>query len=223
MKKENYQKKSPDENAARFADFEQLKIAADRENEVNLTSSHSPMEKSIRDGKKEFDAAKLVAENFLLNFSAEEKNQLKKRLEELEDALLRARADYDNYRKRMDRERQESAELACESLIGELLPVLDNFERGIRAAEDPSCEHLVRGFSLIFDQLRQLLTARKVMPIGKVGEAFNPHQEDALSMVFHGEIPEGFIVEVIRPGYILGKKLLRPASVIVSKGKEIAQ
>lgn len=151
--------------------------------------------------------------------SIKEVEKLQHKLDELKEDLLRAHADYDNYKRRVLREKESARAEACESILGELLPIIDNFELGLKAAQDPQHADMLKGFSLILDQIKNLLTARGVTTIGKVGEAFDPHQEDALSMIPSEEIPEGHVIEVIRLGYALDKKLLRPAMVIVSSGK----
>jgi molecular chaperone GrpE len=148
----------------------------------------------------------------------EELRQSRERIAELEDLLLRARADFENYRKRMARDYEERMQLANEALIGDLLPILDNFTLGLKAAKQSGNREIVYGFELIWNQLQQLFATQGVVAVGTVGEAFNSHSADAITMVASEDIPEGHIVEVIRPGYFLGKKLLRPAAVSVSRG-----
>ncbi|MDR0678780.1 MAG: nucleotide exchange factor GrpE [Puniceicoccales bacterium] len=142
---------------------------------------------------------------------------LRARVAELEESLLRARADQDNWRKRMEREREELVERACGSLVEELLPVLDHFQLGLKAAEDAD-QKVVRGFTMIFDQLWQLLARRGVEALGTVGEAFDPHWAEAIASVPSAEMARDHVLQIIRKGYRLGRRLLRPASVIVSEG-----
>jgi molecular chaperone GrpE len=143
-----------------------------------------------------------------------------KRVVELEGQLLRARADFENYRRRVARDHAENMQLACESLIRDLLPILDNFSLGLKAAEGSGNQEIVQGFDLIWQQLQRLLDARGLSPIGTAGEVFNSNVADALTLVPSADIPEGHVVDVIRVGYFLGKKLLRPAAVTVSSGPQ---
>lgn len=143
---------------------------------------------------------------------------LRSEIAELRDALLRARADHDNYRKRVERERTESAGRGCEELLVEILPILDNFELGLRTAPKDVGASVLGGFSMIFEQLRKLLQSRGVVAIGVAGELFDPHCEEAIAMVPHDSIAGDHVVDVVRRGYRWESRLLRPATVIVSRG-----
>ncbi|MDR0727425.1 MAG: nucleotide exchange factor GrpE [Puniceicoccales bacterium] len=148
-------------------------------------------------------------------------NQLaisQERMAELEDQLLHVRADFENYRKRVARDHADSMQSACESLIRDLLPILDNFSFGLKAAEQSGNREIVQGFDLIWQQLQQLLGARGLSPVGTAGKVFDCNVADALTLVPSADVPEGYVVDVIRVGYFLGKKLLRPAAVTVSSG-----
>jgi molecular chaperone GrpE len=133
------------------------------------------------------------------------------------DLLLRTRAEFDNYRKRIDRERQEMADAAASDLLRELLPLIDNMERALAADIGEGVESLHRGVELIHRQMLDLLRKRGIRPIAAVGADFDPHIHQA---VVHEEVPgrrEGEVVEELRRGYMLGDKLLRPALVKVAK------
>jgi molecular chaperone GrpE len=145
------------------------------------------------------------------------------RVAELEDQLLRARADFENYRRRVARDQAENAQLACESLIRDLLPILDNFSLGLKAAEQSGNQEIMQGFDLIWRQLQQLLGAHGLTPVGAAGELFDANIADALTLVPSANIPEGHVVNIIRVGYFLGKKLLRPAAVTVSSGSPVVK
>jgi molecular chaperone GrpE len=142
------------------------------------------------------------------------------RIAELEDALLRSRADHDNYRKRMERERVEWAADARAELLAELLTVADHLELGLDAAKDPAFGHLVGGFTLVLERLRALFAANGVESVGAAGEPFDPRWEEALATVADDSVPEDRVVTVVRRGYRLGSRLLRPALVTVSRGPE---
>lgn len=163
-------------------------------------------------------AEDVVAANVAIS---ETENRLRERIADLEDALLRARADLENYRKRMERERQTLVECACESLLTDLLPVLDNFEFGLNAASGGAKDgNLLSGFSMIYEQLQRILLAQGVEAVGNLGDRFDPHCAEAVGTTYHDSIPADHIVYVARRGYHWSgaKRLLRPAAVIVSNG-----
>lgn len=142
---------------------------------------------------------------------------LTKERDELYDRLLRATAEFDNYRKRIERERRETAERVTASVLEEVLPVVDDFERALRADTGTSAETLRAGLEIIHKQFQDMLTRRGVTPIAAVGEDFDPHVHQAVA---YDESPghrDGEIVEEMRRGYKLGDRLLRPAMVRVAK------
>lgn len=151
----------------------------------------------------------------------EEMNHLEEQVAALEEALLRSRADYDNYRKRVAREQADLVKHAEDRFLSALFPIMDNFELGFQSIGDGELPETVRGFRLIFDQLNRLFAERHVHSFGAAGEAFDPHRHDALSTVNDEAIEDGHIVQVVRRGYEREGRLLRAASVIVSKGKKI--
>ncbi|MCX8064865.1 MAG: nucleotide exchange factor GrpE [Candidatus Hydrogenedentes bacterium] len=145
--------------------------------------------------------------------SLEEKT---KEAEELRDKWLRVCAEFDNYRKRVQKEIREVRELATEALIKDLLPVLDNFERALQHAPDPE-DPFVEGVRMIFNQLNEVLKERGVVSIEAGGQMFDPNVHDALAQV-ESALPEGTVVQVYERGYRMGNHLLRPAKVVVSRG-----
>jgi molecular chaperone GrpE len=171
--------------------------------------------------KRDSFASKCVddGEVFTQSAAAMELDGLRRRVKDLEEMLMRARADHDNYRKRMERERSEMAEFACASLLEDLLPVIDNFELGMKAARDGGEGHVVSGFSMILEQLNQLLAKRGVTAVANVGEPFNPETEEAVAFIANGDVPRDHVIQVIRRGYRIGDRLLRPATVVVSSGE----
>jgi molecular chaperone GrpE len=141
--------------------------------------------------------------------------------DELKDRLLRITAEFDNYRKRVDRERRELAEFAAADLIRELLPVIDDLERALAAAPDaaadtPAVERYRSGVELIHRQLLDLLRKRNVIPIEAEGADFDPHVHQAVAREASADHREGEILEELRRGYKLGDRLLRPAMVKVA-------
>jgi len=143
-------------------------------------------------------------------------------LEELREANLLARADFDNYRKRAARERLEVADKARGDLVERLLPVLDNLERACDAAseDDRSCAWY-EGLSMVREQFLQVLRDEGGEPIRAGGEAFDPDRHEAVSTTPDPEAPEGVIVHELRRGYTLRDRVVRPSQVVTSSGPAV--
>jgi molecular chaperone GrpE len=140
--------------------------------------------------------------------------------DEYYDKLLRVSADYDNYRKRMARERQDIVKFANESLITRLLPVLDNFEAALNIANsnnNTSVESLKTGVMMIYNQLKNILAEVGLEEINAVNKPFDPLIHEAVSEQETTDVPPGHVVAQIRKGYKLNSRLIRPATVIVAK------
>lgn len=142
-------------------------------------------------------------------------------LQRFQDLALRSQADFDNYRKRMVREKEEAMRYANASLIERLLPVLDSFELGLQAArKGGDASSIVLGFEMVEKQLQDFLSDQKVEPIQAVGQEFDPNLHEAVSQQHDDQVEEGRVVHQLRKGFKLRDRLLRPATVIVSKGPE---
>jgi molecular chaperone GrpE len=145
------------------------------------------------------------------------------RIEELEqerddylDQLKRLAADFDNYRKRAARDQQSLVGRAHERLVKELLPVLDDLERALQAAEEHEEAKLEEGVELVARQLRDALRREGLVEIETDGR-FDPHIHEAL-LSQPSEHDEGAVIDVVQKGYRLGDRVLRPARVVVSQG-----
>jgi len=137
--------------------------------------------------------------------------------DELRDRLLRKGAEFDNFRKRVERERKEFAEWAAADLVGEVLAVVDDFERALAVAAPPEAQAYRAGVELIHRQLLDVLKKRGVTAVETVGQAFDPHLHQAVAYDESPGVPDGQIVDELRRGYRLGERLLRPALVRVAK------
>jgi len=143
--------------------------------------------------------------------------QLKARVAELEDSLLRQRAEFENYRKQLDREKEEFMRCANERLIIELLEVADNFERALPLLRKKDAEG-AQGMEMIYAQLMKTLERFGVRPVEAAGKKFDPyHHEAFLQQETDG--PDGVVLEELQKGYRLNDKVIRHAKVKVSKGK----
>ena len=142
--------------------------------------------------------------------------QLKKQRDDYYDRLLRKTAEFDNYRKRIDRERLQVSEAAAADLVKELLPLVDDLERALRAEGDDNA--IRKGVELIHKQLLEILRRRGVRPIEALGADFDPHYHMAVAHEHAEDKREGEVIEEFGRGYMLGDRLLRPAMVKVAKG-----
>ena len=136
------------------------------------------------------------------------------------ERLLRTTADFDNFKKRAARERQEAIKFANESLIQKIVPVLDNFEMALAAAQSSSTDglkSLSEGVAMIHSQLRQALADSGLEEITATGQVFDPNLHEAVSQQESSEVAEGHVLQQLRKGYKLRERLIRPATVIVAK------
>lgn len=134
-----------------------------------------------------------------------------------DEPFLRLRADYDNLRKRIDRERQEYELHANSSLVGRLLPILDNFERALAVGRESDGDSaLLEGCVMIYKQLIDELRRQGLKPVEACGEPFDPEVHDAVATDGESEEPANTVVEELRRGYLFRNRLLRPAMVKVS-------
>ena len=136
----------------------------------------------------------------------------------LEEEYLRALADFDNLRKRTQRDSEVSRRYALEALVLDLLPVLDNFDRAVQTAGDgASAESLKKGMDLIRRQLCEALSKHGVSEYSCVGSQFDPRRAEAISFIHTDEQKPGTVVNEVCKGYSCGERVLRPARVVVAK------
>lgn len=137
----------------------------------------------------------------------------------LKDRLLRMQADFDNFRKRTIRDREDMTRRAAEKILKELLPAVDHFELGIQAARKNHVKHsVVDGFEGILKQFQGILDKAGVTPIETRGQVFDPHSHECVAQIPSEEHPENTVIEETRKGYRLGTYVLRASQVIVSSG-----
>jgi molecular chaperone GrpE len=151
-----------------------------------------------------------------------EYEQLKAERDQLVDRVARLQAEFENARKRAEREKAEYRDYAAASIVEQFLPVLDNFELALKATG--STEQLRSGVELIVKQMEEVLRQMNVTAIPAVGEQFNPHHHEALGSVEREDLPDQHVAEEIRRGYKIREKLLRPAMVrVVSNPKQTVE
>ena len=141
---------------------------------------------------------------------------------ELNERIVRLTADFDNFRKRAQREKDEARQFANQGLLEKLLPVLDNFEMALTAVKDadPSVRD---GVQMILDQLLGVLKESGVEPVDAMGQPFDPNLHEALSQEETTEVEEGTVVQQVQRGYKLNDRLVRPARVVVAKAPGAAE
>ncbi len=138
------------------------------------------------------------------------------------DRQARMQAEFDNARKRAERERQDYKEYATGSVVEQFLPVLDNFELALKSAG--TAEQLRSGVELIVKQMEEILRGLQVHPVATVGEEFDPRHHEAMGSVEREDLPDQHVAEEVRRGYRLREKLLRPALVrVVSNPKQTSE
>jgi molecular chaperone GrpE len=143
----------------------------------------------------------------------------KKAAEGYLERLMRLQAEFENYRKRMDREKEDNVRYASENIVRALVDVYENLERAVDAGEkSPGSGDLLQGIRMTLDQLKEVLAAEGLEPIEAVGKPFDPDYHEAVSRAPSKE-PENLVVKEYMRGYLLNSKVIRPAKVEVSTGE----
>jgi molecular chaperone GrpE len=145
-------------------------------------------------------------------------SELQRQRDEYYDLLLRKSAEFDNYRKRTERDRQSLTDAVAASIIEELLPLMDDLDRALKAEVGADADAYRRGVELIHKQLSEILRKRGVRAIEAVGADFDPYYHQAVSYEPAEGRRDGEVIEEFRRGYMLGDRLLRPSMVKVAKG-----
>ncbi len=155
-----------------------------------------------------------------------ETTDLQAELEQTRERMLRMAADADNYKKRMEREKEKMVKYAGENILRELLPTVDNLERALEQAKtetkdaDSKLASMLEGIELTYKGLLSVLEKFEVTPIESVGREFNPDEMDALTMEASDEVPANHVISEFAKGYRFKDRVLRHAQVVVSSGKD---
>ena len=147
----------------------------------------------------------------------EEIKKKEKHIEQLQERLVRIQADFENFKKRINRDKEEMVLFSNENLILSVLPIIDNFERAIShaaATRDPQA--MIDGVQLILKQLHDTLAANGVRKIDATTQVFDPKYHEAMASVESDEVEPGYVMAQYEPGYLLYQRLLRPARVVVA-------
>lgn len=151
---------------------------------------------------------------------AEQIQKLLAEKQELTDTLVRRQADFENYRKRIEKERHQERHRGVEALIEHLLPVLDAFDRALAESTDSAYVEYRKGFELIRRQLWETLAKQGLVRIDSMGQEFNPHFHHAIERVETTEHADGIVISEMQPGYMFHDRVLRPAMVRVACAPE---
>lgn len=141
-------------------------------------------------------------------------------LAELKDRHLRLYAEFENYKKRVNKEREELVKYGNESLFYELLPIIDNLEMALKHSADNTSEGLVKGVEITLREFQRTIEKFGLMPIPATGRPFDPAVHHAMSQVERPDIEEGIVADELRKGYMFRERVLRPSMVTVSKKAE---
>ncbi len=201
---------------------EKRPVAATAEPPVGVAPATAHVEQQPAAGAPAADAEALVPVE-PPTVTPEQLTELKERAaraDENWDRLLRTSADFDNFKKRAAREKQEAIKYANESLMQKLVPALDNLNMTLAAAQTAgpdAGQSLQTGVTMVLQQLKSALAEAGLEEVNALGQPFDPKFHEALSQQETPEVPEGQVVHQVRKGYKLRDRLLRPASVVVAK------
>jgi molecular chaperone GrpE len=182
---------------------------------VGLGKDKTKEDKKEKPSASEAKAAKAAKKSK----KASKKNDAAVKVAELENRLLRLQADFDNFRKRVARERNETYTRANEDLLSEVIPVIDHMDMALTAAADHDApEALLNGVTLVGEQLKGVLGKFGLEKIDASGKEFDPNEHEAISHLPSEDVPDNNVMEQTRLGYKLKGRILRPAQVVVSSG-----
>ena len=175
-----------------------------------------------KEEKKQAENQKEKQEEKIITLKESEYLELKEEAEKAKeywDKILRLQADFDNMRKRLEREKQDFIKFANEGIILELLNVLDDLERtvGLAESQHQDLSSFLKGVEMILAHLYEMLKEYGVKPIEAEGKIFDPHLHEAMMQVENKEIPEHTVVEEMQKGYMLNDRVIRTSKVKVSK------
>ena len=185
-----------------------------KENELNKKTNGS--------GEEQVQENKTVPELPVATESAIQLEELQKQLDQSKDLLLRKAAEFENYKRRVESDISGIIRFAAESLIADILPILDDFERSLKhSRETKDYDSIVKGIDLIYQKFIKLLENRGVKSFETVGKEFNVEFHDALMQVPRSDLPPHTVIEEVEKGYTLNDKVIRHAKVIVSTAVEL--
>lgn len=149
----------------------------------------------------------------------DENSEILADLDRFRDLAMRTQADFENYKKRCAREKEDAIKYANTSLLDKLVPIIDNFELGLAAAKEQGEQSpIYSGMNLVLKQLTDFLIDNGLQPIEAVGQKFDPNLHEAIAHEPNDDVPDHVVIRQTRRGYKFRDRLLRPAAVVVSSG-----
>jgi molecular chaperone GrpE len=220
---------APEDKQAPDEDPSEGKLDAGEELEAALREASEAVEahETTGDGAEASEVSAASADKMTIEALSEELQSLKERYESLvaendetQERHVRLQAEFENYRRRGLKERQEALQYGHQNLVKDLLSTVDNLERAVEHSEDSAdgdLQGLLQGVELVLRELRGALGKHGVMVIEADGEPFDPSVHEAMSQVVDGSVAPNTVAQVLEKGYLLRDRLLRPARVVVSR------
>ncbi|EEM03928.1 hypothetical protein bmyco0003_36650 [Bacillus pseudomycoides] len=195
--------------------FKEVKVVEERNEQVVEEAKETQTEESITAENSEETVVEEKSEAALLQ---EKVDGLQAKLTETEGRTLRLQADFENYKRRVQLDKQAAEKYRSQSLVSDILPALDNFERAMQVeASDEQMKSLLQGMEMVYRQLLEALTKEGVEAIEAVGKQFDPHEHQAVMQVEDSEFESNAVVEEFQKGYKLKDRVIRPSMVKVNQ------
>jgi len=211
--------KEPNETNELNEAEEALKDETARGTETAADAEHEASEAKVQNASASVDTPAAESEvseaDKLLLAEAKRAEEAEAKAKELQDRYVRTLAEYDNYRKRTTREKEQSFDRGVARLAEEILPVIDNLERALSSAKDPE-DPMVKGVQMTYDSMLAALKNFSIEPMDDLGQTFDPHFHNAMQHIDSEEYGESEIVAVFQKGYKMGENVLRPSLVKVA-------
>ena len=186
--------------------------------EVETDTPEETTEVEIETEEAETEASDEKKENKKGFFNRDKKDKKDEKIEELNDRLMRQMAEFENFRKRTEKEKSQMYTVGAADVIEKLLPVVDNFERGLAAmTDDEKTTSFAQGMELVYKQLMTTLTDMGVTPIEAVGVEFNPDFHNAVMQAPSEEYESGVVIQELQRGYVYKEKVIRYSMVMVAE------
>jgi len=188
------------------------------ENEQNIEPIFAEELTEENTNEQEQTAAETGNEKDELEKANAKIKELEEKIDEYENRYVRLRADFDNFRRRVDLDKQASEKYRAQHLITNLLPAIDNFERALQmASEDEQTKQLLQGMEMVYRNILEALKKEGVEPIEALGKEFDPHYHQAIMQAQEEDVESNIIVEEFQKGYILKDRVIRPSMVKVNQ------
>ena len=205
------------EEAKEEAETEENEVEAEADSEEEAAGEEETTEEEAEDKEEDSEEATETGKSGKKLFGKKKKDKKDEKIEELTDRLARSMAEFDNFRKRTEKEKSQMYEVGAKDIIEKILPVIDNFERGLGAVKEEEKEDpFVQGMEKIYKQLITTLEGIEVKPIEAVGQEFDPNLHNAVMHVEDENLGENIIAEEFQKGYMYRDSVVRHSMVKVA-------